>query len=189
MSRLGYFLMSLDIAQICHNCKISTGYRSDHSLISAELNFSHSERGNGTWKFNNSLLVDGNYKKAVLHCIEDMIYVHEVKNDADNDPLNFKLTTSDQLFLEVLKSSIRGVTIEYASRKKKLATVEEITLIKEIEKLKMVYENNNTTEDCDNYQHAQNNLRYFREKTIKGHILRSKSQWHKEGEHCSKFFL
>ena len=80
-----------------------------------ELNTENSERGKGFWKFNSALL-------------KEQEYVTLVKNEINNVISDFTkgqglqtLTTSKQMFFEVLKVRIRGVTIPYcAKRKKKL---------------------------------------------------------------------
>ena len=108
MSRLDYFLVSTDIGQICNTSKIKPGYRSDHSLILIGIQFTNINRGKGTWKFNNSLLLDEEYKRAVKLCINDMINVHKISILDQIDPMSVRFSTTDQLFLEVLKSSILG---------------------------------------------------------------------------------
>ena len=54
MARLDFFLVTPDIhANINkHIHVLSSGYRSDHSLVGIELNTESSERGKGFWKFN-----------------------------------------------------------------------------------------------------------------------------------------
>ena len=63
MSRLDYFLISPD--GFVTEADIDISYRSDHSLITVDLNFITQERGKGYWKFNNSLLYDPEYVKKV----------------------------------------------------------------------------------------------------------------------------
>ena len=70
MARLDFFLVSPDIhAKVVVN-KICYGYRSDHSFVSLEIEWTEVTRGKGFWKFNSSLLVDPEYVNLVKHAIE-----------------------------------------------------------------------------------------------------------------------
>ena len=68
-SRLDFFLISEELTTFLSSSNIVPGYRTDHSLISLDLDLSSIKRGKGFWKFNNSLLKDSEYIK----CIKDKI--------------------------------------------------------------------------------------------------------------------
>ena len=95
MARLDFFLVSPDIhAKVVAN-KISYGYRSDHSLVSLEIEWTEVTRGKGFWKFNSSLLVDPENVNLVKQVIE------EVKEQ-------FSEHHSSQTILEMIKLKVRG---------------------------------------------------------------------------------
>ena len=107
MARLDFFLVSPDIHAKAVANKISYGYRSDHSLVSLEIEWTEVTRGKGFWKFNSSLLVDPEYVNLVKQVIE------AVKEQ-------FREHHSSQTILEMIKLKLRGVTIPYCARKKRL---------------------------------------------------------------------
>ena len=117
-SRLDFFLISEELTTFLSSSNIVPGYRTDHSLISLDLDLSTIKRGKGFWKFNNSLLKDPKYVK----CIKDKIL--DVKRQYAATPYNMEnidqipaceleLNINDQLFLEVLLMEIRGETIRF----------------------------------------------------------------------------
>ncbi|ESO88795.1 hypothetical protein LOTGIDRAFT_56788, partial [Lottia gigantea] len=55
---LDYFLTSTGLVQFLSKHKFENSYRSDHSGIVLQLKFKKFLKGNGIWKFNNSLLSD-----------------------------------------------------------------------------------------------------------------------------------
>ena len=72
MARLDFFLVFPDIhAKLVAN-KISYGYRSDHSLVSLEIEWTEVTRGKGFWKLISSLLVDPEYVNLVKQVIEEV---------------------------------------------------------------------------------------------------------------------
>ena len=139
-ARLDFFLVSENLAPSLDNLDILLGYRSDHSHVKLTLKFNQFKRGKGLWKFNNSLLYDTKYVNKVnefilkfkkQHCLP--IYNIENIDNIPDDEIQFIL--NDQMFLEMLLLELRGLTISYASFKKKEADREERELISEIDKL------------------------------------------------------
>jgi len=68
-SRLDYFLTTTDIESFVVSSVICISYRSDNSPVSIILKCSNQSRGRGTWKFNNSLLNEGDF---ILKVKEDI---------------------------------------------------------------------------------------------------------------------
>ena len=64
-ARLDYFLISEETFEFTNDCKIVSGYRTDHSGITLKLKLNQNERGTSYWKFNNSLLKDKDYIQLV----------------------------------------------------------------------------------------------------------------------------
>ena len=52
MGRLDLFLTSNDIYTLSEKCSIEPGYRTDHSIITLNLNLNKERRGKGFWKMN-----------------------------------------------------------------------------------------------------------------------------------------
>ena len=59
--RLDYFLIWEKIFPEIHGITIYPSYRSDHSIVSLELNIKDRKRSKQYWTFHNSLLKDNNY--------------------------------------------------------------------------------------------------------------------------------
>ena len=106
MARLDFFLVTPDIHAKINKYIKSFGYRSDHSLIGIEIDVNSTERGKGFWKFNSSLLQDVEYvtlvKNEIKNVIEDLTVGHGLQDTT---------VISRQMFWEILKLRIRGVTI------------------------------------------------------------------------------
>ena len=102
------FLATTDIHAKIIGCDIRHGYRSDHSLIEIELDIPEVIRGKGFWTFNHSLLRDPDYIIVVKKTIE------EVKEGLKQKQYN------KQRAMEMVKLMVRGVTIPYCARKKRL---------------------------------------------------------------------
>ena len=77
-SRLDYFLISSELNSKFTSCDIKPGYRTYHSLIDIKFDFSDIERGQGYWKFNNSLLMDKIYVDVVKDTMWDLVEEHAV---------------------------------------------------------------------------------------------------------------
>ena len=116
-ARLDYFLTSSDFQAFITEADIDVAYRSDHSPVYIELNFSEHRRGKGTWKFNNSLLYDKKYINIVKECIKDVI--NQYKCDDCENLFEARFNIDDQLLWETFKLIICGRTISYSSFKKK----------------------------------------------------------------------
>lgn len=78
----------------------------------------NNSRGRGFWKFNTSLLQEVEYLEKVRQCIKDTIKQYATPNQ-DLLSKEVKLSIDDQLFFEMLKMEIRGISIAYSSKKKK----------------------------------------------------------------------
>ena len=116
-------------------------YQDKGNIILASLKFKlqNTDRGNGYWKFNNSLVRDENYIKIVKDTLQEQKYIYTNNNGNNDENAEFNMknqfTINDQLFLETLLFSIRWETIEYSSRKKKESLQEEKKLEVEIKKI------------------------------------------------------
>ena len=71
--KLDFFLITENLLPLLRNCEIDISYKSDHSIILLELQFTVHTHGKGFWKFNNSLLEDIEYVNLINLKINDVI--------------------------------------------------------------------------------------------------------------------
>ena len=189
-ARLDNFLSPESLIDLVEYIRIRPGYLTDHSML--ELNILQSQfiRGRGLWKFNQNLLKDQTYLELINQSIRDEVskyaapvYNFESLNDIPEADL--QLTISDNLFLEMLLLRIRGETVQYSSIKKKLDSKRESELMSEIERLE---KEEHITENQIRLVEKQHQLIELREKSMKGHYIRSRAQWLQEGEKPTKYF-
>ena len=96
----------------------------DHSLVEIKFDFCKIDRGNGYWKFNNSLLCNKEYVDLVNVTISEVVKQYAVvpynfSNLKSIHPKDIHFNINDQLFFEMLLMEIRAKTISYSARKKK----------------------------------------------------------------------
>lgn len=188
-ARLDYFLISENIMPFVRKSSIETGYRSDHSIVTLELNITEITHGKSYWKHNNSLLTDHEYLKVINKQISDIkkqyavpVYNLEELDNIPNKEIQF--TINDQLFLDVLLMEIRGKSISYSSYKQKDRHNKEKNLIESITKL----EHNLEEEDTELLENLKSQLADLRQEKLKGHIIRSRAQHIDKGEKPTKYF-
>lgn len=188
-ARLDFFLMSEELMQFSKKCSIEPSYRSDHSIITLELNLTHFTQGKSYWKHNNSLLSDPDYLVRINKKIMDIkkqyalpVYNIEEIDLIPNEDIQF--TIDDQLFLDTLLMEVRGESLSYSSYKNKQRNKREKELIKTINDLENCADESNMeqieilkTELCD-----------IRNYKMKGHMIRSKAQYIDQGEKPTKYF-
>ena len=103
--RLDYFLTSSNVINKTTKCKITSGIRSDHSLVYFDFDTSTETRGPGYFKLNNSIILDHEYQTLIKDNIQT---IAELNKDAN---ANTKW--------EIIKGCIRNETIKYSSKIKK----------------------------------------------------------------------
>ena len=105
-ARLDYFLISENLRQFVRKSDIESGYRSYHSVVILELNFTNFKQGKSYWKHNNSLVSNTDYVNQINEKIEvKRQYALTVYNleDLDNIPNEeIQFTISNQLILNDL---------------------------------------------------------------------------------------
>ena len=123
------------------DARITAGYRTDHSIITLNVDLDKFKKGSSYWKMNNSLLKDPLYvqliKDKILQ-VKTQYSEEEQRRNTNNKDLsdeNIKFVINDQLFFETLLFEIRGETISYSSRIKKNDQLIENNLLKEINNL------------------------------------------------------
>ena len=175
--RLDYFLISYNIVSFVEEVNILPSIKTDHSLITLSLNPHDLDKGRGYWKFNTSLLNDSLYVENVKTLIKETISIHKDNQEMD-----------EQFLWELIKMQIRGLTIQYASQKKRLADQEEKQLNEIILYLHDQYNQN----PCEATLNALNENKAKLEKIIahkaQGAYIRAKAQWYEFFEKNTKFF-
>ena len=188
-ARLDYFLISENMRQFVKKSEIESGYRSDHSVVILELNFTNFKQGRSYWKHNNSLLSDIDYINQINEKILEVKqqYALPVYNLEDLDKIpneEIQFTINDQLFLDVLLMEIRGKSISFASFKNRERDTREKYLIKTIADL----ENNETEDNLEQIETKKNELINIRHEKLKGHMIRSRAQYIDQSEKPTKYF-
>ena len=189
--RLDYFLISQDLLSDIKRSSISPGYRTDHSLVTISLRKKEFKRDRPFWKFNNSLLKDKAYVKAIKELIEHIknqysVILYEPEEIKNIPAKDVQFNISDQLFFETLLMEIRGKTISYASYKKKTDRENEKILN---EKLKSFEQNpTNSEEQVLELERIKRELEQLRKKKIEGIAVRCRTTWINEGEKPTHYF-
>ena len=114
--RLDYFLISNNLINSSKNSSIKPGYKTDHSFITFCIDFYKIPRGPSYFKFNNSLLLDTDFKNIIKISI---LETARLNNEANPNTL-----------WEIIKGNIRKETIKYATYKKRKETQTEKKIIK-----------------------------------------------------------
>ena len=173
--RLDYFLVSSNLVNIIRNCKITTGFRSDHSLVYFDLIIDKQPRGSGYFKLNNSVILDQDYQNKIKQSIQE---VAEINKDSNPNTL-----------WQIIKGTIRNESIKYTSFKKKNTLKIELNLKNEIDTLeKELTDSPNNQTLIDNLSDKKNELNQIIETQTNGIILRAKAEWVEGAEKNTKYF-
>ena len=192
--RLDFFLVSEELLSLVNKIEMKPGYRTDHSTVEIEFKITKFDRGRGFWKFNNALLRDKEYVDKVKETIKSIVerYALPVYNleNIHNIPLqDLQFSINDQLFFDQILMEIRGMTIPYATKRKKDKLREEETLMKQISILN-IFSQSSPESDIfmELLEEYKNKLENLRKEKLNGLILRSKAKWIELGEKPSKYF-
>ena len=195
LSRLDFFIVSVDVYAKILKQNYKPGYRTDHSLVFIEIDLAKSVRGKGFWKLNVSLLHDKEYVDIVKREIQETVkdYSIQIEADTNNGP---QYSISAQDMFEILKLRIRGRTIPYSKRKNKEKWQKQKLLEEKIEhlenELSKVVESSNTD---SHIQQIMNQLVYEKEKlqllrnqNLQAEVIRSKAQIYEQNEKPTRYF-
>ena len=103
--------------------------------------------------------------------------------ESDQD---LRFVIDDQLFFETLMSHLRGVTIQYGSRKKKAQGVREQELIESIQHFDSLASQDERVINV--LERKKEELYRMRKEQMKGVLIRAKARWIEEGERPTKYF-
>ena len=188
-SRLDYFLVSPELLPYVASSDIRYGHRTDHNVVTLTFKNADSLKRNMYWKFNNSLLKDDAYLNQIKTEIIQVKYLYALppysKRTIEEDP-DIQFAINDQLFFETLLCHLRGITIKYASRKKKSIALREKALIEALERLDNLASDD--PHDIEEQEMRINELNQIRQDKMEGVLLRAKARWIEEGERPTKYF-
>ena len=192
-ARLDFFLTSSSLEGRILDTSIRPGYRTDHSMITLQLNVAEQPRGNGLFKLNVSLLREPDYIQRVKNTIVDTIKQYAIPLYTDTflseNMKEIQFTISDSLFFEVLIMNIRAQTISYATYKKRRRQEIEIALAREINMLENELDAHPNFDLAGTLKVKQDQFEELRQNMIDGVLVRSRATWREYGEKSSKYFL
>ena len=156
---------------------VSYGFKTDHSTVSMVLNIIHSKRGPGSFKTNNSILLENDYQETVREAIRE---ITNINKDANPNTL-----------WELIKGTIRNKSMKYSSEKRiKHHTVKQ-ELLNKIQKIQNDIENSCSYTDINivtYLENAKQQMTDILETWFKGILIRSKAEYI-EGAEQKPFFL
>ena len=176
--RLDYFLVSTSLLGLIEKEEIKPGFKTDHSIISLNLQFASEKRGTGFWKFNASLLLDTDYCNLIKEAIAQSREIN-----AETDP---------QLMWDTIKCAIRTETIQYSRKKQKQSREKLVNLQNNLDHLEQMLNTSTTVNDSDlleDITQTKNKIEEIYDKRLNGIKLRSKARWVEEGEKSSRYFM
>ena len=176
--RLDYFLISENILNCVEKSDIKTGYKSDHSVVTLNINLSTTAKGPGVFKINNSILLDTEYQSNIRNSITDIVEINK--------------ETNPNTLWELIKGTIRNESIRYSTLKKKQQKLREDEIKKALEQLENNLQNHtddpNIEEITKSITNLKEELNEIVEHKINGFIIRSKAEIAEYNEKGSKYF-
>ena len=193
-ARLDYFLCTEELLSITINYKINTKYRSDHAPISMTLELTKEQRGPGTWKFNNKLLLEDEFNKMIKEEINitKAIYAATPYNPSYIEAIShgFDIMISAPLFWETLLVTLRGKIITYAAKRKRNHNLVKKKIVEEIDSLDAkINTGNGSPAEMIKLNELNERLTQLRKEELNGALIRSRANWLEYGERPRKFFL
>jgi hypothetical protein len=174
--RLDYFLVSNSLENQTCNTSICPGYKTDHSLITLEIQLYDAKRGPSYWKLNSSLILDPIFQQKVRDTIKE----------ETADDLNSTLNPSN--LWELIKMKIRGEAVSYSSYLKKKRSRKLDNLETELKQLHISLNETQDQNILKNIQNVEEEIAEIRKYRIRGIMARAKARWIGEGEQNSHYF-
>ena len=173
--RLDFFLVSNNIVNSIKECKITTGIRSDHSIVYFNIIVDNQPRGPGYFKLNNSVILEKDYQDMITRSITDITNINKEANP--------------NTLWEIIKGTIRNETIIYTSTKKKKKVKIEMNLKNDIDNLEKELSNNQDNETILNkIKEKKSELDEIIKEHTRGILLRAKAEWIEGAEKNTKYF-
>ena len=175
--RLDFWLVDDALQEDVDLIVIIPSIKSDHSAIVLVINsIENQTHGPSFWKFNASLLNDGDYVALINNNYP--VWLEEFKEVAD-----------PRLFWDLIKYKIRQVTIAYSKekareRKAKLSETEKM-----LQHCQEIYDEDPSTENMKKLEILKTEYDLLYDYIAQGAIVRSRARWYEQGEKSNKYFL
>ena len=175
--RLDFFLVSESLYDSVEKTDILPSMISDHSPIYLGLMFlPQIVNGAGLWKLNLSLL-------------DDKQYCEKLEINLKSWQAKYALLENKNTIWELIKYEIRQFSISFAKDKRKNIAKREAELEKNLKLMEETNDENYTKEGWTQYEEIKSELNDIRDQKVKGHIIRSRTQWFELGEKSTSFFF
>lgn len=163
------FFVSHGLFNGISNCKMQTGFQSDHSFVIFDIKLNNDKRGPGYWKFNTSFLKEKEFVLGANMVIEEGCLLNTLPPDLKWERVKGK-------FVEFSKK----YGIDRAKAKKKNMLEIEI----EMDHLKLLVEEmpECDSETLDKYESLKVKRQSYLEKETEGIMLRARERFYAEGE-------
>ena len=175
--RFDFFLLSEIIYQPTTEAEIVSGFQTDHSIPVVRIDFSEHSRGSGFWKFNVSLLKDETFTEQLGKAIDV-----ELAQTCTNMSTKW----------EMIKFTIRNVTLKYSTRKTKALNLElaalERKLQNEEESLPSIGPGLFVDKE-EQILRIKQDINKILEKKTAGATIRCRANWIEMGEKPTGYFL
>ena len=171
-----FFLISNILRESVIKTDVLASFYTDHSPIFTSLKFNDiPTKGQGFWKFNNSLTSNSEYVKKMKNQILETLRM-----------LNQDKITDKHLRWEFLKYEIRKFTMNFSKNLVKKKNKGRNFLEKELNRLEKNLTNFQTNQY---YLECKQKLQNIYTKKANGIRIRSKCNWYENGEKSTKFLL
>ena len=147
----------------------------DHNAIVVDLAFGNVPRGRGSWKFNTALLQDQAFNEKI-----EFFWTHW-RSQKSGFPSLAEWWDSG-------KSKIRKICVEHSKVVAHKRTRYKRKLEKQLRNTTRKLETRNSRGDVKRLNDLNNKLRTIELADSRGRIIRSRAQWHEEGERCTSYF-
>ena len=174
-SRIDLLFVPDSMVDVVSSAKIELGHMSDHSLISVEVRIDDYKRGVGVWKFNNQLLLDEDFCENILKVIECNSTFSSLNDGELWENLKMELGTFSKKYSRKKEQHIKKEYCKLISLKVEL----EADMLKHPDNGDIV----------DNYNQVKESIVQHEVDEAEKTIFRSRCNYAKAGERCSKYFL
>ena len=147
----------------------------DHNLIVVDLAFGDLPRGRGPWKFNTALLKDSRF-------------VENIEQFWSNWQSRKSAFPTLAEWWDAGKTEIRKIAIEHSKVTARANRQYKRKLEKQLRNTTRKLETRNSDGDTRRFTELKDKLKRLELTETRGRIIRSRAQWHEEGERCTSYF-
>ena len=178
MQRMDYIFISSPLVGVTQQARIIPAFKTDHSFPSISIQPLQLHKGPGYWKLNVSFLQDIDFCDKVKDIIRE-------KSDMYEDIY---------LRWEIIKMAVRGLSIEFGTRKKKSLCNQLAVLQKKLDYLETQQSKQEQTTPFFFNQETQitlikKEIEELIAKSTSKATLNCKQNWYEYGEKASKYFF